>query len=188
MDVKELNKSQLILLAILLSFVVSIATGITTVTLMDQAPSSVTIPITRIVKDTVDKIVPSTDTSLTPALSKDQQQLLEDLKAIKPLTVTLYLKGETKDKDKVLGTGLFLGDNRVVIASIIPEPAKDQVYIVKSVLGEQKILKLTQENDFTVVELVEPDQNNTTLIDKNSIDSTNTSNSLNPDNTQQLAP
>ena len=47
MDIKDLNKSQLILLAILLSFITSIATGIVTVTLMQQAPSSVTVPINR---------------------------------------------------------------------------------------------------------------------------------------------
>ena len=56
MDVKDLNKSQLILLAVLLSFITSIATGITTVTLMQQAPSSVTVPVNRIIRQTVEKI------------------------------------------------------------------------------------------------------------------------------------
>src|ERR1035437_2967942 len=56
MDIKELNKSQLILLAVLLSFITSIATGITTVTLMQQAPKSITVPVNRIVQQTVDKI------------------------------------------------------------------------------------------------------------------------------------
>jgi hypothetical protein len=56
MDIKDLNKSQLILLAILLSFITSIATGITTVTLMQQAPESVTVPINRVIKQTVEKI------------------------------------------------------------------------------------------------------------------------------------
>lgn len=154
MDIKDLNKSQLILLAILLSFVVSIATGITTVTLMEQAPSSVTVPITRIVRETVDKVAP---TVTQPALSPDQQQLLEELKAIKPLTVTLFLKGDTADKDKVLGTGLFLGDNKVVIASLIPPAGDGQTYVVKSVLGEQNVSSTTQENDFTVVELEQAD-------------------------------
>lgn len=156
MDIKDLNKSQLILLAVLLSFVTSIATGITTVTLMQQAPSSVTVPINRIVRETVEKIVPaeSTTTTTAPALSEDQKKLLEDLKAIKPLTITLILKGETADKDKILGTGLFLGDNKVVIASIVPIPSEKEVYIVRSVLGEQKVSKVTQEKDFTIIELV----------------------------------
>src|SRR3990167_4673112 len=56
MDIKDLNKPQLILLAILLSFVTSIATGIVTVTLMQQAPDSVTVPINRVIQQTVEKI------------------------------------------------------------------------------------------------------------------------------------
>ncbi|KKP72429.1 MAG: hypothetical protein UR70_C0008G0021 [Candidatus Nomurabacteria bacterium GW2011_GWB1_35_20] len=56
MDIKDLNKSQLILLAVLLSFVTSIATGITTVTLMQQAPASFTVPVNRVIKQTVEKI------------------------------------------------------------------------------------------------------------------------------------
>lgn len=155
MDIKDLTKTQLLMLAVLLSFVTSIATGITTVTLMQQAPTSVTVPINRIVRETVEKVAPSTitNTASAPALSDDQKKLLEDLKAIKPLTMTLVLKGETAEKDKVLGSGLFLGENKVVIASLIPEPKEGEVYIIKSVLGEQKVAKVTQQKDFTIIEL-----------------------------------
>ena len=152
MDIQDLNKSQLILLAVLLSFITSIATGITTVTLMQQAPASVTIPVTRIIRETVEKVVPTETVQRAPVLSAEDKKILEDLKAIKPLTVTLFLKNETGDK--ILGTGLFLGDNKVVIASIIPEPKEGEVYIVKSISGEQNVSKVTVENDFTIVELV----------------------------------
>src|SRR3989344_4112041 len=56
MDIKDLNKPQLLLLAVLLSFVTSIATGITTVTLMQQAPASFVTPINRVIKQTIEKI------------------------------------------------------------------------------------------------------------------------------------
>lgn len=56
MDIQGLNKSQLILLAVLLSFITSIATGITTVTLMQQAPASFTMPVNRVIKQTIEKI------------------------------------------------------------------------------------------------------------------------------------
>lgn len=160
MDVKDLNKSQLILLAILLSFVISIATGITTVTLMEQAPSSVTIPITKVVRETVEKVVPEGVNTTKDNLSPEERKLLEDLKAIKPLTVSLYLKGETEDK--LLGTGLFLGDNKVVIASLIEEPKEGEMYVVKSVLGEQKVVKVTKEKDFTLIELMKVEVSPTT--------------------------
>ena len=157
MKIEDLNKSQLILLAILISFVTSIATGITTVTLLDQAPKSVTLPITRVVKQTVEKIIPAEYTN-TPSLSSEQQKLLEDLKAIKPLTVNLFLKVGTDGKaDKILGTGLFLGNDKIVVASIIPQPKEGEIYVIKSVLGEQKVAKITQEKDFTIIELVKID-------------------------------
>ncbi|MCE9585048.1 hypothetical protein K8Q94_00265 [Candidatus Nomurabacteria bacterium] len=162
MDIKDLNKTQLILLALLLSFVTSIATGISTVTLLQQAPASVTVPINRVVRQTVEKIVPA-DMIANQALSEDQKKLLEDLKAIKPLTVTLYLKGEKEDK--VLGTGLFLGNDKVVIASIISAPKEGEKYVVKSVLGEQKVSNVTQEKDFTIIELAKTDSVTDTKTD-----------------------
>ena len=153
MDIKELNKSQLILLAILLSFVTSIATGITTVTLMDQEPTSVTVPINRIVRQTVEKIVP-VEVLKEASLTSEQKKILEDLKAIQPLTVSLYLKGAKEDgsEDKILATGLFLGENKVVIAKVITEPKEGEVYVIKSILGEKKISKISPEKDFTIIE------------------------------------
>ncbi|MEX2052527.1 MAG: hypothetical protein WD991_02430 [Candidatus Paceibacterota bacterium] len=153
MDLNDLNKSQLILLAILLSFVTSIATGITTVTLMQQAPASITVPINRVIRETVQQMAPeSSQASVQASLSTEDKKLLEELKAIKPLTVSLFSRGEKTDK--ILGTGLFLGDNKVVIASPVPAPKDGEIYVVKSVLGEQKVLKLIPEKDFTIIELI----------------------------------
>jgi len=73
MDIKDLNKSQLIMLALLLSFVTSIATGIVTVTLMQQAPSSIIAPINKVVRETVEKIVqmPGNNTVQTVVIKEE---------------------------------------------------------------------------------------------------------------------
>lgn len=155
MDLKDLNKSQLILLTILLSFVVSIATSVTAISFMQQTPKSVTIPINKVVRETVEKIIPvqvPEEKDTDAGLSSEQKKLLEELKAIKPLTVSLYSKKDTEEK--ILGTGLFLGNNKVVIASLISLPAENEIYIVKSILGEQKVSRVVQEKDFSIIELV----------------------------------
>lgn len=58
MNLEELTKSQIILLTLFVSFVTSIATGIVTVTLVNQAPTDVVRTINTQVERVVEKIVP----------------------------------------------------------------------------------------------------------------------------------
>ncbi len=60
MDLEHLTKHQIVLLTLLVSFVTSIATGIVTVSLVNQAPPGVTRTINQIVEHTVEKVVPAT--------------------------------------------------------------------------------------------------------------------------------
>ena len=59
MNLNELNPTQIILLTLLISFVTSIATGIVTVSLVNQAPPVVTDTIHKVYEKTIEKIVPS---------------------------------------------------------------------------------------------------------------------------------
>jgi hypothetical protein len=59
MDIEQLSKSQIVLLTLLVSFVTSIATGIVTVSLVDQAPPAVAETVNRVIERTVEKTLPS---------------------------------------------------------------------------------------------------------------------------------
>jgi len=67
MNLEELNKTQVILLTLLVSFVTSIATGIMTASLLEEAPPTLTQTINRVVERTVEKVVPDTSGKQTAA-------------------------------------------------------------------------------------------------------------------------
>lgn len=58
MNMESLTKTQIVLLVLLVSFVTSLATGIVTVTLVNQAPQPVTHTINKVVEKLVPKEVP----------------------------------------------------------------------------------------------------------------------------------
>ena len=165
MDIKDLNRSQLILLALLLSFVTSLATGITTVTLMQQAPDSVTIPITKVVRQTVEKIVPVKDLPNEATLSEEEKDLLSQLKSMEYSSAILIKeKGEERE---TLARGFYIGNDMVVISRAIDEPKAEEKYIIKSILGEQDILSIKKEDSYTILQLASKIKEENTPTEEN---------------------
>jgi S1-C subfamily serine protease len=120
MDMKDLNKSQLILLAILLSFITSIATGIVTVTLMQQAPDSVTVPINRVIKQTVEKIQQvEGKTTVQTVVVKEEDLVVDAIEKNKSVIFNISRNAETLGSTNTefwAGHGFLVADNGVIVA------------------------------------------------------------------------
>lgn len=141
MDIKDLNKPQLILLAVLLSFVTSIATGITTVTLMQQAPKSFTAPINRVVQQTIEKIQQVEGKTITQTVIVKEEDLVVDAIA-KNKSAGFIVTKETQDLDlKTIevsaGRGFAVSDDGTVVVDGALVPDKG-VYFVKNDSGKFK--------------------------------------------------
>jgi S1-C subfamily serine protease len=157
MDIKDLNKPQLILLAILLSFVTSIATGIVTVTLMQQAPSSVTVPINRIVRQTVEKIVPVPGKETVQTIIIKEEDLVVDAIA-KNESAIFSVTEEAKDVDGKnieipAGRGFVVSNDGLIAVdgSLVTE---GQIYYVKNNSGKFKADFVSlNKNGFTLLKI-----------------------------------
>lgn len=66
----DLNTQQIVLLCLLVSFVTAVATGITTVSLMDQSPQPVAQTINRIVERTVETIIETPEDISEPIIER----------------------------------------------------------------------------------------------------------------------
>jgi len=125
----DLNKTQLILLALLVSFVTSIATGIVTVTLMDQAPPVVTQTINRVIERTIEVVAPPKDQSvevirtvvvkeeefIAKAAEKNSPNVVEIGRLKKRFRIGGIGKPTTEEFDlELLGVGFALNSSFVV--------------------------------------------------------------------------
>lgn len=141
MDIKDLNKSQLILLAVLLSFVTSIATGITTVTLMQQAPASFTTPVNNVIRQTIEKIQQVEGKTTVQTIIVKEEDLVVDAIAKNSSSVfTITKEGQDANSNKAevsAGLGFVVSAPGVVVADALLVPGEG-TYYVKNTSGKFK--------------------------------------------------
>ncbi len=118
MDLEHLTKHQIVLLTLLVSFMTSIATGIVTVSLMDQAPPGVTKTINQIVEHTVQTVVPATQgaaaasaTTIKTVVVKDDDLAAQSIQAVQKSIVRLVGKGD----DQLVARGVIVDSKGTAI-------------------------------------------------------------------------
>jgi S1-C subfamily serine protease len=185
MDMEKLTKQQIVLVTLLVSFVTSIATGIVTVALMDQAPPGVTQTINRVVERTVEKVVtpPSTGNAAAvitreTVVVKEDDKIVESVDKNKVSVARIYTDtrregervfvglGTIVTKEGLVATGEVFGDTRAkyVITTngidfypvvVLPKKDETNLYFLKVVQDEK--------NPITFVPVVFSDSNSLKL-------------------------
>jgi S1-C subfamily serine protease len=147
---EDLNKHQLILLSLLVSFVTSLATGIVTVTLIDQAPQGVTQTINQIVERTVEKVVPGeTLVKEVPVIVTEEELIVKAINGTSGAVVRIV---DFKDEKvpKTLASG-FLTDGTGMIVSVLPVRTEGEagvpVYKVMTESGKAFALDLAKNDE-----------------------------------------
>lgn len=118
MDLEHLTKHQIVLLTLLVSFMTSIATGIVTVSLMDQASPGVTKTINQIVEHTVQTVVPSTQgaatataTTVKTVVVKDDDLAAQSIGSVQKSVIRLVGKGD----DQLIARGVIVTSKGLAI-------------------------------------------------------------------------
>lgn len=145
---EDLNKQQLILLVLLVSFVTSIATGIITVSLLDKAPVEVKQTINRVVERTVETVVPE---DIEP-----QERVVTVRETVVVSQEDRVVEAISKNKDKIVR--IFNADGTFVAIGVIQD-ASGKVVTVDgnySLIFDYKV-KLDSGEEFDL-DFVDSDQ------------------------------
>jgi S1-C subfamily serine protease len=149
MDVENLNRTQIILLTLLVSFVTSIATGIVTVSLMQQAPVSVQQTISKVVEHTKEIIVPQSGPSVvtkeTTVIVKESDAVTAAIDATSKSVLGVYQSGVGADGATTrtfIGWGIVLTNKGVIAtdSTIISETGSYEVADLSGVKFTVKVL------------------------------------------------
>lgn len=131
MNIEDLSKSQILLLTVLVNFVTSIATGVLTVSLLDQAPPTVTRTINQIVERTVESaavvetpIQIVTEPAKPVPVVRDEDLLTNAISGTVARTVTIHVHSTSSP---AVAVGVYFPKSRVVATTMRPALPKEAV-------------------------------------------------------------
>ncbi len=138
MDIEHLSKSQIVLLTLLISFVTSIATGIVTVSLMDQAPPVIAQTVNRVIERTIETVASSTPAKAQAAASvitrektvviNESELISGAVTKIEPSIVRLYTSRE--ENPTLLAIGVVIDSAGIIVTDAEPLGERSDVSVV----------------------------------------------------------
>lgn len=160
MDIKELNKTQLVLLTLLITFIVSIATGIITVSIMQQMPKSVPQTINNVIQRTIEKVT-TVQAPLPVATDKESSKnslVFSDGDAV----ISIYSQDTNAaqlpdtpslEEPKPLGQGVIISDMGLILvdSNILTEKEVYKVILNKTDFDATVLKKFS--NGFAILKI-----------------------------------
>ena len=156
MDIKDLDKKQLILLTLLITFIVSIATGIITVSLMNQMPKSVPYTVNNVIQRTIEKVTTVSEPVKTESPKEEVKQ--DNAVLLGDGNVLIKIYKEKIEEGNVLGEGVLLSDTGLVLVdSNILNNSQSYLVVLNQIEFSAGILK-TYGNGFTILNIKEKEE------------------------------
>ena len=148
MDIEDLNKSQLILLTVLVNFVTAVATGILTVSLLDQAPPIVAQTVNSVVERTVETVTQVAPAAVIQAPKPSVEELITAAFAADAArTVTIY--DAKVGTSTPLATGIFLPKAHTVVT--LADAALPKEVLIGFADGSHAPASLAKSDDVVVL-------------------------------------
>ena len=156
MNMEQLSKSQIVLLTLLVSFVTSIATGIVTVSLMDQAPPAVAQTVNRIIERTIETVAvePKGQAAATivtqekTVIVKESDLISQALTRVNPSVVRLFTTSTDTPAFLALGVVMDASGTIVSDADIFKE---GDVAIAELASGSRVRVTLTSQDTTSAI-------------------------------------
>ncbi len=168
MQIQDLNKYQTILLVLLISFVTSIATGIMTSSLLQQAPIEVTRNINRIVEKTIETVTPgqTIQKEVTTVIVKEDDLIIDSINKNINSIVRITERDPITETNVFYGIGLVVSKEGLIAADrkvILP----GNRYL--ATLSDGSIVSLTplnpeKQTNFILFKVFQSDKNPRTFI------------------------
>lgn len=131
MNIEDLSKSQLLLLMVLVNFVTSIATGVLTVSLLDQTPPTVTRTINQLVERTVETVAAEAPLPIvvepakpTPTAPSQEERLTSAISAASQRMVNIHVQSTSTP---AVAVGVYFPKSRIVVTTIRSSLPKEAI-------------------------------------------------------------
>lgn len=171
---EHLNKQQIVLLTLLVSFVTSIATGIVTVSLVNQAPVGITQTINRVVEKTIEKVITPLNTTNTQTVKEtivvnENDQVVSAIDRNSKSLIRIYRTSvdpaSLSESMVLVGLAVVITDDGIVAAdnSVISESGKYFIVSDDGKLHDLTVLRAAGGEQVALLKIKTDDKNPLTL-------------------------